>query len=161
LPSWCKLLISFHPPPNTTANEIQGEDSFSTLRGVILNADGWVLGTLEGSGASSCLWLAMTCVLLGALQKQSPGITFNKPQGTLTCNCIGKAYVDDTELWLTIPDRNITKLAQEMQTMAQYWEQLLYTTGGALALEKCFYVALQWCFLNDEHTLCPPSMIKT
>ena len=108
------------------------EESFS-------NADDWVLRTLQGSGASPCLWLAITCVLLRALQKQSPVIAFNNPQGTLTCNCIGEAYVDNTELWLTMPDRDITQLAQEMQKIAQHWEQLLYTTGGALALEKCFY----------------------
>jgi hypothetical protein len=36
------------------------EESFS-------NADDWVLGTLQGSGASPCLWLAITCVHLGAL----------------------------------------------------------------------------------------------
>ena len=129
------------------------EESFS-------NAEDWVLGILQGSGASPYLWLAITCVLLGALQKWSPDITFNNPQGTLTCNCIGEAYVHSTELWLTVPDRDITQLAQEMQKIAQHWEQLLYITGGALALEKCFYVALQWSFPNDEHTLCPPSMIK-
>ena len=89
------------------------EESFS-------NADDWVLRTLQGSGASPCLWLAITCVLLRALQKQSPVIAFNNPQGTLTCNCIGKAYVDDTELWLSMPDRNITQLAQEMQIIAQH-----------------------------------------
>ena len=35
------------------------------------NEDNWVLGTLQGSGASPYLWLAITCVLLGALQKRS------------------------------------------------------------------------------------------
>ena len=40
------------------------------------NEDDWVLGTLQGSGASPCLWLAITCMPLGALRKQSPGITF-------------------------------------------------------------------------------------
>ena len=50
------------------------EESFS-------NADNWVLETLQGSGASPCLWLAITCVLLGALQKRSPGITFNNLKG--------------------------------------------------------------------------------
>ena len=33
------------------------------------NLNDWVLGTLQGSGASPCLWMAITCVLLGALQK--------------------------------------------------------------------------------------------
>ena len=94
------------------------------------NEDDWVLGTLQGSGASPCLWLAITCVLLGALRKRSQGITFRNPQGTLECNRIGEAYVDDTELWLTMHDKDITQLATEMQDIAQHWEQLLYTTGG-------------------------------
>jgi hypothetical protein len=89
------------------------------------NEDDWVLGTLQGSGASPCLWLAITCVLLGALRKQSPGITLQNPQGTIECNRIGEAYVDDTELWLTMNDKDITQLATEMQDIAQHWEQLL------------------------------------
>ena len=125
------------------------------------NLNNWVLGTLQGSGASPCLWLAITCVLLGAMRKRSPGVTFQNPQGTLECNRIGEAYVDDTEFWLTIPDTDIVQLAKEMQDIAQHWEQLLYTTGGALALEKCFYVALEWSFPNDEHTLHAPSTLGT
>ena len=50
--------------------------------------------------------------------------------------------MDDTELWLTMHDKDITQLATEMQDIAQHWEQLLYTTGGALALEKCFLLPL-------------------
>ena len=40
------------------------------------NLNNWVLWTLQGSGASPCLWLAITCVLLGAMRKRSPGVTF-------------------------------------------------------------------------------------
>ena len=46
------------------------------------NNDDWVLGTLQGSDASPCLWTAITCVLLNALKKVTPGITFLNPQGT-------------------------------------------------------------------------------
>ena len=38
------------------------------------------------------------------------------------------------ELMLTSERPNIHELAQDMQKTAQFWEQLLYTTGGALAL---------------------------
>ena len=48
-----------------------------------------------------------------------------------------------------------------MQDIGQHWEQLLYTTGGALALERCFHVALEWSFINDEHTLHVPSTLGT
>ena len=43
------------------------------------NLQDWVRGTLQGSGASPCLWLAVTCILLGAISKQSLGITFKTP----------------------------------------------------------------------------------
>jgi hypothetical protein len=94
------------------------------------NLNEWVLGTLQGSVASLWLRMAITCVLLGALQKRSPGITFSNPQGTAVCNRIGEAYVDDTEFWLIIPDCNITQLAAEMQDIAQHWEQMLFTKGS-------------------------------
>ena len=84
------------------------------------NEDDWVLGTLQESGASLCLWLAITCVLLGTLRKRSPGITFRNPQGTIECSRIGEAYVDDTEPWLTMHDKDITQLATEMQDIEQY-----------------------------------------
>jgi hypothetical protein len=63
-------------------------------------------------------------------------VTFQNPQGTLECNWIGKSFVDDTEFWLIIPDSDIVQLAKKMQDIDQHWEQLLYTTGGALALES-------------------------
>ena len=69
--------------------------------------------------------------------------------------------MDDTELWLTIPDMDIVQLTSKMQEIAQHWKQLLYTTGGSLALEKCFFVALQWQFINDEHTLSTPTAMST
>ena len=69
--------------------------------------------------------------------------------------------MDDTELWLTMHDKDITHLDTEMQDIAQYWEQLLYTTGGALAIGKCFFVAIDWSFTKDEYTLCQPSKVNT
>ena len=50
--------------------------------------------------------------------------------------------MDDTELWLTMQDKDFTQLASEMQDIALRWEQLLYTAGGALELEKCFLLPL-------------------
>ena len=49
----------------------------------------------------------------------------------------------------------MAETTEEMERIAQYWEQLLFTTGGALALDKCFFVALQWKFENDTYKLLP------
>ena len=99
------------------------------------NLHNWVLGTLQGSGASPALWLAITCILLGAISDKSRGITFCNPRNSLIITRAAETYVDDTELMLAVYQGDIHALAEEMQHIAEYWEQLLYTTGGALALE--------------------------
>ena len=40
-----------------------------------------------------------------------------------------------------------------MQEVAQGWERLLYTSGGALALKKCFYYLVQWKWTPHGFTL--------
>ena len=120
------------------------------------NIQNWVLGTtLQGSGALPALcWLAITCVLLGSLSKKSRGITFQNPRGTQTLTRAAETpYVDDTELFLALDHGVLTELISEMQENAQHWEKLLYTTGGALAVEKCFFVAMDWEIANDEMVL--------
>ena len=74
----------------------------------------WVLGTLQGSGASPAHWLAITSILLGEISKQSSGITFSNPRQTLSLQCAAETYVDDTELMLTSESRNHELAAQDM-----------------------------------------------
>ena len=70
--------------------------------------------------------------------------------------------MDNTELWLTIPDMEIAQLTSKIQKFAQQWEQLLYNIGGgALVLEKCFFAAYKWQCLNNEHTLPTPRAMST
>jgi hypothetical protein len=47
----------------------------------------------------------------------------------------------------------IQETASKMQLILQFWEQLIFTTGRALALEKYFYVAMDWDNTNDEYSL--------
>ena len=39
-----------------------------------------------------------------------------------------------------------------MQKVTQHWERLLFESGGALALQKCFYYLMDWHW--DKHG-CP------
>jgi hypothetical protein len=41
-----------------------------------------------------------------------------------------------------------TFLIQMMSVTAQKWERLLYATGGALNLLKCFWYGIQWTFTD-------------
>jgi len=47
----------------------------------------------------------------------------------------------------------IQETASKMQLILQFWEQLIFTTCRALALEKYFYVAMDWDNTNDEYSL--------
>ena len=41
-----------------------------------------------------------------------------------------ETYVEDAELILALETGTVSELSSEMQQIAQFWEQLLYTTGG-------------------------------
>jgi hypothetical protein len=105
------------------------------------NAVDWILGTLQGSGASPCIWLAISAVLITALEQRSPGITFHTPDGKIVEARAADAFVDDTDLYISV-DVPFAELASQAQTVAQHWEQLLYTSGGALNLAKCFWYSV-------------------
>ena len=91
--------------------------------------------------------------MLGAISKKSRGICFCNPKNTRSVSRVAETYIDDTEVILAVDQGDISELAAEMQIIAQHWEQLLYTKGGALALKKCFYVAFDCNFVNDQDVL--------
>ena len=120
------------------------------------NMTDWILGTLQGSGASPCIWLAISAVLIAALEQQSPGITFRSPDGHITESRAADAFVDDTDLYVSV-DIPFPELAAQAQIVAQHWEQLLYTSGGALALNKCFWYGITWEWINGIPQMQPIS----
>ncbi len=62
---------------------------------------------------------------------------------------MAKAFVDDTGLG-TNDTTNTTLLTEDqalvsnLNSLAQEWERLLFSTGGALNLQKCFWFLLSW-----------------
>jgi 23S rRNA pseudoU1915 N3-methylase RlmH len=62
-----------------------------------------------------------------------------------------KAFVDDTDVAVNDTGKQLTsrELAQVLQTDAQHWEKLLFTSGGKLELSKCFFYIMYWKFTED------------
>jgi hypothetical protein len=46
-----------------------------------------------------------------------------------------------------------TELIAKAQVMAQIWERILYSLGGALELRKCFWYLLYWTWENGHPQL--------
>ena len=59
----------------------------------------------------------------------------------------GEAFVDSTDLWLTSTSSSSSgTLISSLQTAAQLWERLLFASGRAMAIQKCFYYLVNWCW---------------
>jgi hypothetical protein len=79
---------------------------------------------------------------------------------------MGSAFVDDTSLGVTftypsppdlslsqVTEANNSHMIQQLQALAQHWERLLYTTGGAINLQKKFWYLLAWTWKDGVPSL--------
>jgi hypothetical protein len=102
-----------------------------------------------------------------AMDASCHGTKFCNPTGTLSHKRTGDGFVDDVALVFNFGLANMLKthytpeaIATGMQTEAQVWERLLWTTGGALNLAKCFYYVIAWNFhKNGTPILLTPSVM--
>ena len=66
----------------------------------------------------------------------------------------GDAFVDDAQLGCTseLPSghhdptqlQTTREIVRSLQSLAQSWERLLFTTGGAINLQKSFWTLITW-----------------
>ena len=78
---------------------------------------------------------------------KSAGLQFVDPQQRVTATRIMDGFVDDTTAWVnsflaSLEDKyTLHNLHQDLQNTAQWWENLLYATGGKLETGKCFFIS--------------------
>jgi hypothetical protein len=121
-------------------------------------------GLGQGSTAAAFAWAVISAVIL-QLMKLLRGIQFSNPTGKINEQRVMDAFVDDStsrnnrfKESLHNRSRNyIRQIVSDLSHTAQTWEKLLYSTGGALELSKCFYYLVHWIY--DTHgnpTIAPP-----
>ena len=112
------------------------------------NAIKWLLGVMQGAGHSGALWALTSSIMLDQMETAA-GAEFHSPYpSSESCRRNGEAFVDDTALWVLRMGLLFMMLANMMGESAQRWERLLYATGGALNLLKCFWYGIQWYFTD-------------
>jgi hypothetical protein len=110
-------------------------------------------GPGQGSRIGPALWVLVSCLMFAAMDEVCRGAEFCDPTGAFSHQRTGDGFVDDVanvfnfglEAMLT-EDFSPQQIAEGMQDEAQVWERLLWTTGGALELSKCFYYLIAWDF---------------
>jgi hypothetical protein len=124
--------------------------------------DAMLFGTGQGSGASPAVWLTLSVVLLNSLRQLAPrGMRFTNPAQSITVERHSDAFVDDAQNGLNDVGEaepwDLQTLQSNLQQMSQTWERLLFCSGGALELSKCFYYLLHWQWEHGLPHLTPVS----
>ena len=108
-----------------------------------------LFGTGQGSGASPSVWLTLVICLLFALTALATvAMTFVDPWQDFCDERNADAFVDDSangvsDAHLDVP-MTVSELVCHLQHTAQTWEQILYSSGGALEIPKCFWYLVYW-----------------
>ena len=121
-----------------------------------------LFGPGQGSTIGPLLWLLCFLLIFRSLSTTHHGIVLNTANNSNQCQFIGEAFVDDAGLGSnTSPEEeynlhptDLSKvLITRLQHLAQEWERLLFSTGGALNLQKCFWFIMSWQWVNGKARL--------
>ena len=133
------------------------------LRPYLGTDDSPLEGSGQGSGASPAIWLIYSISLLNAFREFTPGMHMSSPFETLLVVILAIFYVDDG-----MPGVNdaledevtpLPVLLQQAEDATQAWERLLFASGGALELSKCFAYVIYWDLSEGQHRLIQPGEI--
>ena len=120
-------------------------------------------GTGQGSGASPAIWLIYMVTLLNAFAKYSPGMHVVSPYQAMSVVILAVFFVDDgmpgVNDALESFARPLAELLKKAEEITQAWERLLFVSGGALELSKCFAYVVYWDLSSGKHRLLLPQEI--
>jgi hypothetical protein len=130
-----------------------------TMHG-ISDASYQLFGTGQGSGGSPSIWLYIVVVLLQMLSVMAHmAMSFADPWGDIMHERNADSYVDDTSIGITDATMDeplpLPDMFANMQDVAQKWERILYSSGGALELPKCFWYLIYWEWVNGRPQMMP------
>jgi hypothetical protein len=101
------------------------------------------------------VWLSLVIVLLKSLTILAPlAMLFVDPWEDIFEEQNADSFVDDTSNGCNDGHQEEAMPYKEMiakaQVMAQIWECILYSSGGALELRKCFWYLVYWTWENGR-----------
>jgi len=119
-----------------------------------------LFGPGQGSTIGPLLWLLCFFLIYLSLDKKVSKIKLTAVDNTTKVEYVGEAFVDDTGLGTNdITSENKadehTAAIQNLQPLAQEWEKLLFSTGGAQNLQKCFGFSCPGDGEKERHTYIP------
>ena len=112
------------------------------------------MGLVQGSGAASAAWTAISTVMLAAYKSRHYGAYFVSAWSGICLRIAALLYVDDTDLLHMCTGFTSDEVFfQKVQTATRYWACLLQATGGNLKPEKCYWYFLSYKFIQGKAIL--------
>jgi hypothetical protein len=90
--------------------------------------------------------------MIDCYKEMEEGMFFCDPDKLVSIERWLDAFVDDAELglnnfWDEYPE--LQDMLDDFEKVTQKWEQLLFTSGGALEMSKCLWYCLHWYWDAD------------
>jgi hypothetical protein len=125
-------------------------------------------GPSQGSTLGPFLWLLVFCLIANEMEVSSAMQLTTVDQNIHMTN-LGEAFVDDSFLGVTSTHQNDPSLTfqanlnrdkasamDNLKETSQRWERLLFSTGGALNLNKSHWILVHWKWTEGRVHLAPP-----
>jgi hypothetical protein len=114
-------------------------------------------GPGQGSRIGPALWVLISCLMFQCMESLCQGAEFCDPSQQFSHQRMGDGFINDVRnvfnfgiATMLAAHYSEQMIATGMQSEAQTWKRLLWSTGGALELFKCFYYIVSWQFHKNE-----------
>ncbi len=119
-------------------------------------------GPGQGSTCGPLFWLLCYWVIVESIDPTMSSMKFISACKSVMVEVFGASFVDDSSLGVTSTytfdpllsmEANRTKeiayVVTQLRALAQHWERLLYSTGGAINMQKSHWYLISWIWTND------------
>jgi len=113
-------------------------DSTTSFSGTDLQGAG------QGNTGAAPYWTCVSTHMIQLLKKELLHATYMSPITKQHIILSLIAFVDDTELFLSVPDDNIDTLVQKANRAINVWREVLQVTGGAMRPAKCAWTIMAY-----------------
>ena len=110
---------------------------------VYFGGDG-LQGAGQGNTGAAPYWTCVSSHMINVLKDHMMNATFITPLDKKKIELALIAFVDDTELFVTVPNDNIDELIRKAERAINMWREVLEVTGGAMRPSKCAWTILAY-----------------
>ena len=118
-------------------------------------------GPGQGSTCGPLFWLLCYWVIVESIDPRVSSMKFLSACKSVMVEVYGASFVDDSSLGISSDyqyddeltaqenrSQEVAHVAKQLSKLAQHWERLLFSTGGAIIMKKSHWYLISWIWTN-------------